>query len=71
MNADPTDILRGERVRAYRKAKNLTLQELASLTNLRVETLSRIEGGKQKLGHRSAYYISKALGVDFDYLMAR
>lgn len=71
MKVDATDIMRGERVRAYRKAKGMTLQALADLTGLRVETLSRIERGKQKLAHRSAYYISKALDADFDYLMAR
>jgi transcriptional regulator with XRE-family HTH domain len=71
MTTDATDNARGERLRAYRKAKQLTLQGLADLTGLRVETISRIERGKQKLGHRSAYYISKALDVDFDYLMAR
>lgn len=60
----------GNRIRVYRERKQMSLTTLASLTGLRLETLSRIEHGKQKLGHRAAFHIAQALEVDQSYLLS-
>jgi len=51
------------RIRELRKAKRLTLEELAGLTELSVSNLSRLENGKRNLTFPAMALIAKALGV--------
>ncbi|QQM31704.1 helix-turn-helix domain-containing protein [Martelella lutilitoris] len=52
------------KVREFRKSKNVTLEELADLTGISQTHLSRMESGKRGLSLANIIKIAKALGVD-------
>lgn len=54
----------GEKIREGRKAKNLTLAQLAERTSLSVGFLSQIELGKNSASVETLYRIACALGTD-------
>ena len=60
----------GERVREARKRAGWSQGELSRRTNLRTETISRIETGKHGVGHESASAIAEALGVTIDWILS-
>lgn len=63
-----TKMLIGGKIKELRKAKNLTLVELAKLSGIQIATLSRIENLKMTGTVESHISIAKALGVDLTLL---
>ncbi len=53
-------------IRAIRKHKKLTIQEVAYRCDIERSNLSRIEAGKSNLTIKTIYQISEALGVTFE-----
>lgn len=66
------DLLRrlGLQIRAYRKAANLTLEQLATKLGVSYRTVSDIERGLQFTSLGNLYQISKAVGCDLPDLFA-
>lgn len=62
---DAIDI--GAKLRAARRAKDLSLRQLASMAEVSASLLSQIENGKANPSVRSLYSIADALGVPIDY----
>jgi transcriptional regulator with XRE-family HTH domain len=54
----------GRRIRALRKAKGLTMREVAGLAGISQGQLSRLENGKQGLRSGTLARIAEALGVE-------
>jgi transcriptional regulator with XRE-family HTH domain len=59
----------GKRVKALRKTKGLTQEELAELIDKTVETISNIERGVKLPGLATLEEIRKALGVNLSELI--
>src|SRR4051812_26640881 len=57
-------MLIGKRVKELRKARNMSLTELAKLSGVQIATLSRIENLKMIGTLESHMSIAKALGID-------
>jgi transcriptional regulator with XRE-family HTH domain len=55
--------LLGHQVREQRKAKNITQQELANLSDLELSTVNRIELGKAAMSVTNLIAISEALEI--------
>lgn len=53
-------------VKKLRKARNVTLEELAERTGLSTSFLSRMESAKRGLKLENAFRVAKALGVEVD-----
>lgn len=53
----------GERLRAYRKMRKITLEELAEETNIGISALSRAETGQRRVSASQIIPLAKALGV--------
>jgi len=64
-----TSIKFGERLKKIRKDKKLTLDDLASTSDLGKTQLSRYENGRQSPTLETIISLQKALGVSFDYLV--
>lgn len=67
MNKRATQEIIGSRMRELRKAKGLTLKQLAENTNLSVGYLSQLERQDADPSVRSLNVISKALGVGINW----
>ena len=59
-----TELKIGERLKAHRKARGLTLGRLAGLTGISEATLSRIENDQTLVNAHNLYILSQVLGVD-------
>ena len=58
-----------QRLREFRNAAGLTLQQVAELANIDVSTLSRLETGKRRLALDHIPALAGALGVSTDDLL--
>ena len=58
----------GSRIRSFRKAQNLTLQQLADMIHKSRASLSKSENGEITLDVETLYDISQALGVEMNRL---
>jgi transcriptional regulator with XRE-family HTH domain len=54
----------GQRLNALRKAKGLSLLELAKATGVSESTLSRIENGRTPISARHLFQVAETLGID-------
>jgi transcriptional regulator with XRE-family HTH domain/quercetin dioxygenase-like cupin family protein len=66
-NNQPSALFIGEKLRAAREQRKLSLRELAAHTDMSASMLSQIENGKAFPSVRSMYNIADALGVPVDY----
>lgn len=60
----------GEQVRAYRITKGWGREHLARLTGLSLNTIYRIETGRQRIGRDAASELSNHLGIPLSVLLA-
>ena len=58
------DLHVGAKLKAFRRAKSLSLSELSKLTNVSEATLSRVENEQTPVSAHNLYLLSQALGVD-------
>lgn len=58
-----------QRLRSIRRAKGLTLEELAEMTGTQGSYLGRIERGERGLSPKMAQRLAPALGVDAEFLL--
>jgi transcriptional regulator with XRE-family HTH domain len=58
------------RVRALRRARGLSLDQLAELTHMSPSTLSRLETGRRRMAIDHLVTLAKALGTTVDELVA-
>ena len=58
----------GSRIRSFRKAQNLTLQQVADMIHKSRASLSKYENGEITLDVETLYDISQALGVEMNRL---
>lgn len=58
-----------QRIRAFRKLKGYTQNELAELLGVSIAVLGAIERGTRKADTRIVCKISEVLGIDLDELM--
>lgn len=63
MNEQQLFIRIGSNIREMREERGMTQQDLAARCNMEKSNISRIEAGRTNLTARSAWKISKALGV--------
>ncbi len=63
------DLAPGEVIRALRKRRGLTLNDVAQRTGLAVSTISKLEKGQASLSYDKLVAFSKALGVDISELL--
>lgn len=61
----------GQRIRAERKERKLTLEELASLAGMNTSFLHHIETGKKKLSLATLQNVARALRMPISRLLAR
>jgi transcriptional regulator with XRE-family HTH domain len=68
----PGDLLRtmGRQIRELRKARNMTLADLASRTGLSISYVSQVERSVSSPSVIALYEISRALGVNVSYFFA-
>jgi transcriptional regulator with XRE-family HTH domain len=59
----------GQKVRYYRKKRNLSQEELAELANLHRTYIGQIETGKRNVALLNVAKIAKALGVSVKDLL--
>jgi transcriptional regulator with XRE-family HTH domain len=59
----------GKKVRAIRKEKNLSQEELASLANIDRSYMGHIERGEKNITLTKLYQVSDALGVPASELL--
>ena len=59
----------GKRIRAFRKARHMTLDELAQILCKNKSTLSKYENGEIVLDIETIYEISRALGIHVEQLL--
>ena len=59
----------GKRIRAFRKARHMTLDELAQILCKNKSTLSKYETGEIVLDIETIYEISRALGIHVEQLL--
>ena len=59
----------GKRIRAFRKARHMTLEELAQILCKNKSTLSKYETGEIVLDIETIYEISRALGIHVEQLL--
>ena len=72
MNSDPAYIklVFGLKMKQYRKIKNLSLQDLATLTGLSKSYLNEIENGKKYPKHDKIIPLATALGCNYNDLVS-
>lgn len=63
------DVTMNQRLRSIRRAKGLTLEELADMTGTQGSYLGRIERGERGLSPKMAQRLAPALGVDAEFLL--
>lgn len=61
--------LLGDRIAHVRRLRNLSQQELAELTDMNPEEVSRIETGARFPNTFKVIALAKALGVSTDYIL--
>ncbi|MEK4841556.1 helix-turn-helix domain-containing protein [Bacillus sp. FSL L8-0152] len=61
--------MRGERVKALRKMKGWTQDELGAAVGLKKATISGIENNKRNRGEKSISKFAEVLGCTADYLL--
>lgn len=61
----------GKRLKKFRKEKNITQEELASILNTTHSTISAYESGKTTILTAFAYEICKRYNISMDYLCGR
>lgn len=54
----------GQRIKSMRKAKNMSLADVAKLTGISEATLSRVENNQTLVSAHSLYVLAKTFGVD-------
>ncbi len=54
----------GQRIKAFRKARGLSLADLARLTEISEATLSRVENAQTPVSAHNLYILAQVLGVD-------
>jgi transcriptional regulator with XRE-family HTH domain len=54
----------GQRIKTFRKAKGLSLADLAGLTDISEATLSRVENAQTPISAHNLYILARVLGVD-------
>lgn len=59
----------GSRIKHARKGKNLTQQELSSLVNLSVSSISRLENGHIMVGLETLIELVQVLEISFDDIL--
>ena len=62
-------VMRGERVKALRKMKGWTQDELGAAVGLKKATISGIENNKRDRGERSVSKFAEVFGCTADYLL--
>ncbi len=62
-NQTNADITLGQRLRAYRKEKGMTLADMSKITGFAISTLSKIENGKIALNFSTVLSLSERLAV--------
>jgi transcriptional regulator with XRE-family HTH domain len=58
-------------LKKLRKERNLTLRELAKLTNISFGYLGELENGKKRLNAETMDKLAKFYNVSYDYLLGR
>lgn len=61
----------GQRIRAARKSRNMTAEQLAEQIGIAMESLGHIECGVRKPSLQTLYRIAEILDVSLDYLTGR
>lgn len=56
-------------LRQYRRDRSLTLEQLAAQVSTTAVTISRIETGQQRAGHKLLIRLSKATGIPIEELL--
>ncbi|WP_337103185.1 helix-turn-helix domain-containing protein [Paenibacillus sp. YIM B09110] len=59
-----------QRVRAFRKLKGYTQQELAKVLGVSVAVLGSLERGTRKTDPKLLNHIASTLGIDYEELMS-
>ena len=66
---DPAAVAVGERIRAARKAKGMTMEKLAEAAETSTQFLSKVEKGEQSMTVGKFSKVVRALGVSSDFLL--
>ena len=66
---DPYLIAVGQRIRAVRKSKGLTMEQAAEAAETSIQFLSQVEKGEQSMTIKKFSKLAAALGVSSDYLL--
>jgi len=66
---DPEAVAIGQRIRAARKAKRMTVEQLAEAAETSFQFLSKIEKGEQNVTSVKLAKLVRALGVSGDYIL--
>lgn len=66
---DPELAIIGQRIRAARKARGLTMEKLSEAGETSIQFLFQIEKGEQSMTLMKFYRLVKALGVSSDYIL--
>jgi transcriptional regulator with XRE-family HTH domain len=61
----------GQRIKAARRYRGYTQEDLAKIIGVHYNTISNLESGKTELSFFTAMCISTALDVSLDYLAGR
>lgn len=60
-----------ERVKALRTERNLSLRQLAKLTDISPSAIHAYEIGKREAGHKSLEALSDTFNCDIDYILGK
>lgn len=66
---DPKLVAVGQRIRAVRKSKGLTMEQVAEAAETSIQFLSQVEKGEQSMTMKKFASLTLALGVSSDYLL--
>lgn len=71
LEKDKFEITTGERIKALRKNRNVTIQQLADAMDLSRQTITNYEAGGQSIPAYTLYRLSVYLKCDLDYLLGK
>lgn len=71
LEKDKFEITTGERIKALRKKRNVTIQQLADAMDLSRQTITNYEAGGQSIPAYTLYRLSVCLKCDLDYLLGK
>lgn len=71
LEKDKFEITTGERIKALRKNRNVTIQQLADAMGLSRQTITNYEAGGQSIPAYTLYRLSVYLKCDLDYLLGK